>query len=143
MMFRNLVAWFRRKREARAAAVMFERKVIVDFNEEGISAAYPDGVTQAIAWSAVECLAIVTNDSGPWDTDVWWLIEGKETRCAYPQGATGDSAALEEYQRRFPGFSDIAVIEAMGSTSNARFVCWERSAQLQTYQAGEKPRPLA
>jgi hypothetical protein len=64
-MISSLVAWFRRKREERIAAVMFERQVIVCFDEEGISAAYPDGTIQAITWSAVERLAIETNDSGP------------------------------------------------------------------------------
>jgi hypothetical protein len=129
-MISSLVAWFRRKREERIAAVMFERQVIVCFDEEGISAAYPDGTIQAITWSAVERLAIETNDSGPWGADVWWLLEGKGTRCVYPQGATGDPEALAEYPKRFPGFSDTNVIEAMGCTSNARFVCWERSHAL-------------
>jgi hypothetical protein len=129
-MISSLAAWFRRKREERMAAVMFERQVIVRFNEEGISAAYPDGTSQAIAWSAVERPAIETNDSGPWGADVWWLLEGEGTRCAYPQGATGDPEALAEYPKRFSGFSDTKVIEAMGCTSNARFVCWERSHAL-------------
>jgi hypothetical protein len=122
----NLVAWFRRKREERAAAVMFERQVCVDFNDQGISATYPDGRTETIDWAAVERIAIETNDSGPWGADVWWLVEGERTRCAYPQGATGDPEALAEYPKRFPGFSDAKVIEAMGCTSIARFVCWER-----------------
>jgi hypothetical protein len=129
-MISTLVAWFRRKREERIAALIFERQVIVRFDQEGISAAYPDGTIQAIAWSAVERVAIETNDSGPWDADVWWVLEGERTRCAYPQGSTGDSEALAEYPNRFPEFSDTKVIEAMGCTSNARFVCWERGHAL-------------
>lgn len=113
------------------AAIMFERQVIVRLNEEGVSAAYPDGTIQAIAWSAVERIAIETNDSGPWGADVWWLLEGERGRCTYPQGATGDPEALAECQKRFPGFSDTKVIEAMGCTSNARFVCWERNHALK------------
>jgi hypothetical protein len=82
---------------------------------------------RSIAWSAVERVVIETNDSGPWGADVWWLLEGEGTRCVYPHGATGDPEVLEEYMARFAGFSDAKVIEAMGSTANARFVCWERS----------------
>lgn len=126
-MIKDLVAWFRRKYEKRAAAVMFEQQVIVRLSEQGISATYPNGTTQSIDWPDVRRVAIETNDSGPWGADVWWLVEGEHTRCAYPQGATGDPEALAEYPRRFPGFSHTKVIEAMGSTSNARFVCWERS----------------
>jgi hypothetical protein len=129
-MVRGLIRWFQRKREERAAAVMFERQVIVRFSEQAISAAYPDGTTQSIAWSDVLRIAIETNDSGPWGADVWWSLEGAAGRCAYPQGATGDPEALAEYPKRFRGFSDTKVIEAMGCTSNARFVCWGRSDAL-------------
>jgi hypothetical protein len=126
-MLNRIAAWFRRKREQRAAAVMLERQVVVHFDDTGILAAYPNGSLQIISWPEVECVAIETNDSGPWGTDVWWLIEGREKRCAYPGGATGEQEALAEYPKRFPGFRDLAVIEAMGCTSNARFVCWQRS----------------
>ena len=125
-MIGNLVAWFKRKLHERREAVMFERQVVVRFDESGIFSAYPDGQTQMIPWGEVECVAIETNDSGPWGADVWWLLEGGTSRCTYPQGATGDPEALAEYPKRFPGFSDAAVIKAMGCTSNARFVCWER-----------------
>jgi hypothetical protein len=60
------MARFRRKREERAAALMFERKVAVHFDEAGLSASYPDGSVQAILWPEVDCVAIETNDSGPW-----------------------------------------------------------------------------
>ena len=79
-----------------------------------------------IAWQDVDYVAIETNDSGPWGADVWWLLEGSNNRVSYPQGATGDSEMLEHFPIRFPGFSDATVIQAMGCTSNARFVCWQR-----------------
>lgn len=123
-MIKKLFDWFIRKRTARAEAVMFERHVIVRFDDNGISAAYPDGSVESVLWSDVDRIAIHTNDSGPWGADVWWLVEGKRGRCVYPQGATGDQEALAEYQKRFSGFDDAAVIAAMGCTSNARFVCW-------------------
>lgn len=98
----------------------------VDFNEQCISATYPDGRVESIAWTVVVRITIETNDRGPWDTDVWWIVEGERARCVYPLGATGDSEALAEYSKRFPVFDDMKVVEAMGCTSNARFVCWER-----------------
>lgn len=66
----NLFAWLRRKREARTAAARLERQVRVDFNEQCISATYPDGRVESIAWTAVVRITIETNDRGPWDTDV-------------------------------------------------------------------------
>lgn len=108
-------------------AVAFERQVVVTTDESGISAAYPNGKTESIAWAGVERITIETNDSGPWEADVWWLFEGAARRCAYPQGAIGDQETLSVLPQRFPGFSDAQVIEAMGCTSKARFVCWEKS----------------
>jgi hypothetical protein len=71
-------------------------------------------------------IATGTDDSGPWSADVWRLPEGADTRVAYPRGATGDEEMLKELPQRFLGFSDEAVIRAMGCTNNARFTCWER-----------------
>lgn len=129
-MIRRIVQWFRRRREERKAALLFEREIVVHTDDTGLSAGYPDGSKQEISWSEVACIAVETNDSGPWGADVWWLLEGETKRCAYPGGATGEQEALSEFPKHFPGFSDAAVIEAMGCTSNARFVCWERKNAL-------------
>jgi len=126
-MFQRLTAWLRRRRQERREALLFERKVIVSFDESGISAAFPEGPTEAIAWAEVQRVAIETNDSGPWGADFWWLLEGETRRCAYPQGATGELEAMATFPSKFPGFSQAAVIAANGSTSNARFLCWERA----------------
>jgi hypothetical protein len=86
----------------------------------------PDGVIERIALKDLKEVAIETNSSGPWGADVWWLLTGAtaDARCAYPGGATGEQSVLQWLQR-LPGFDDKAVIAAMGSTSNARFVCWQ------------------
>jgi hypothetical protein len=129
-MFERFSAWKRRRHEERRAALLPESQVVVSFDESGISAAYPDGVTQAIAWSEVERVAIETNDSGPWGADFWWLLEGETRRCAYPQGATGELEAMAAFPSRFPGFSHEAFGAANRCTSNARFLCWERGKAL-------------
>lgn len=124
-MFKHLAAWLRRRRQERREAWAFERKVIVSFDENGISAVFPEGRTEAIAWSEVQRVAIETNDSGPWGADFWWLLEGEAKRCTYPQGATGELEALTALPSKFPGFSHEAVVAANCCTSNARFLCWE------------------
>jgi hypothetical protein len=125
-MFSALVNWWKERQRARRAAVMFEREVVVVPDEQGVTVTAPSGESQRIEWSAVDCIAIETNDSGPWDADVWWVLEGAGMRIAYPQGATGDEAMLEGFPERFPDFSHEAVIRAMGCAENARFVCWQR-----------------
>jgi len=129
-MFERLTAWLHGRRQERREALLPERKIVVRFDENGISAAFPEGQTEAIAWSEVQRVAIETNDSGPWGADFWWLLEGEAKRCAYPQGATGELEAMAAFPSRFPGFSHEAVTAANCSTSNARFLCWERGKAL-------------
>jgi hypothetical protein len=47
--------------------------------------------------------------------------------CRSRQGATGDDQLLERLQA-LPGFDNNAVIAAMSSASNRRFLCRERTA---------------
>lgn len=70
---------------------------------------------------------IETNDSGPWGADVWWLMfdENDQLACAFPQGATGESDAIDFFMQ-LGGFDNEAMIAAMGSTDNAVFPVWRR-----------------
>jgi hypothetical protein len=81
-------------------------------------------------------VAIETNDSGPWGADFWWSIEGTDGRVAYPQGASGELEALTVFRKVLPGFDAAAVAQANRCTSNARFVCWERSGALNHDASG-------
>lgn len=125
-MFKAVATWWRAKREARRSALMPESKVLVTFDGALASAIFPSGETQSIAWKDVSCIAIETNDRGPLGADVWWLLEGTGGRVAYPQGATGGSEMLKHFSDRFPEFDHMHIIYAMGSTGDARFVCWQR-----------------
>jgi len=98
----------------------------VSIDNRAISCAYPDGTFQSVAWNDLTSVEIVTTDAGPWAADVFWVLEAGESRCVIPQGATGENAALSRLQT-LPGFNSEAVIDAMGSTSNQRFVCWRSS----------------
>jgi hypothetical protein len=125
--FSRIAKWIGEVRRQRKDAAVYERAVVVRTDEQGISAQYPDGTILSIRWDEVQCVAIETNDSGPWGADVWWLIEGNQSRCAYPGGANGDIDALKSMESRLTGFNDECVVQAMACTSNRRFVCWQRS----------------
>jgi hypothetical protein len=133
-MIKHFAEWWNRKRQERRQeridALLFERKIVVSFDNVRLSAVYPDGTTETIAWPEVQRIAIETNDSGPAGADFWWVFESDTKRCVFPKGATGEPEAVDVVSSRFPGFNDLAVIKAIGSTSNARFVCWERGNAL-------------
>jgi len=129
-MLERIRNWWARKRKEREHAALFERAVVVAFDEVGIAAAYPKGDVQKISWAEVEQVSVETNDSGPWGADVWWVLSGSGRKCTYPGGATGEQEALAEFPKRFSSFRHEEVIRAMGSTSNAQFICWQRGHAL-------------
>jgi hypothetical protein len=102
---------------------------VVSLSNAEITNSRPDGVIERLPVRDLREVAIETNTSGPWGADVWWLLTGTapDARCAYPGGATGEQTMLQWLQK-LPGFDEKAVINAMGCTSNARFVCWRAVA---------------
>ena len=125
-MFSRIFSWWKKRQKTRREALIFERRIHVSADFTGVSVRFPTGEQQAIGWDEVRCVAIETNDSGPWGADVWWLLEDSQSQVAYPQGATGDEEMLEQFPLRFAGFSHEVVIRAMRCMEDARFVCWEK-----------------
>jgi hypothetical protein len=86
----------------------------------------PNGAAEHMRFDDLRAVIIETNARGPFAPDVWWiLLAENETACIFPQGATGEDAVREKLFA-LPGFNMEAFIEAMSSTSNKRFLCWER-----------------
>jgi hypothetical protein len=104
-----------------------ESRFIVRLTDTEVACERPDGKTERVAWSDLQRVEVLTTSDGPMFPDVFWLLHGRDGGCAIPQGATGDKELLERLQT-LPGFDNGKVIEAMGSTSDRRFLCWQRAA---------------
>ena len=117
--------WLRQRRSNSAAA-----KERVEFDEQEIRRFLPDGKTESIRWDELHEIGIVTTDEGPWVDDVFWLFLNADSSkgCAASNDAVGFPALLERLQR-LPGFNDEAVVQAMGSTVNDRFVVWRHRVE--------------
>jgi len=85
----------------------------------------PGGKAEKVRWDDLREVAIVTTDGGPWRDDVLWVLEGDDGGCVVGSEAEGAAGLLPRLQQ-LPGFDNKAVIAAMGSADNARFVCWKR-----------------
>ena len=85
------------------------------------------GETETVRWDDLQEVGIVTTDEGPVKEDVFWILLGANGRCAVPGAAEGMKELLDRLQK-LPGFDNESVIRAMGSTENAKFVCWKRSS---------------
>ena len=109
----------------------------VAFDDQGVTRTFVDGRTESVRWDDLQMVLIVTTDEGPWSDDVFWMLVSADGKsgCAVPQGVEGSSELLERLQQ-LPGFDNEAVIQAMGSTENANFVCWRRDAPAPPPESG-------
>ena len=116
-----------RRRTGAPSGLDPESRFVVRVTDTDVACERPDGKTERVTWSDLQRVEVLTTSDGPMAPDVFWLLHGTDGGCAVPQGATGDSELLERLQR-LPGFDNATFIEAMGSTSERRFLCWQRAA---------------
>ena len=85
------------------------------------------GAERRIPVQALTSVVVATDDSGPWGDDVVFLLFAGEPEAAtiFPLEARGCQGFVE-YLSKLPGYNDKAMATAMGSTSVARFIVWER-----------------
>jgi len=102
------------------------RRHRVAFDDVGVTFAQANGTRQLVRWSELVEVGVLTTDEGPTVDDVHWvLIDQTGEGFAVPSESEGMKDLLARLQS-LPGFDNQAVIEAMGSSQNAKFVCWTR-----------------
>ena len=106
---------------------MPSHRYVVSFDDDCVTGRRPDGVVESVKWSDLQAVVIVTTDLGPYVDDVFWVLVGKEVGCIVPSEAEGIDLLLRRLQQ-LPRFDHEAVVAAMTSTQNARFLCWRGDA---------------
>jgi len=114
------------KSQPTASRLLPESSYVVRIDSHEIVCHRPDGSQESVMWNDLQKVEIITTDDGPFAPDVFWILHGTECGCVIPQGAVSGSELLEKLQS-LPGFDSGVFLEAMGSTSNAVFVCWVKS----------------
>ena len=113
-----LLAWQLRRRE--------EDLQITDW---GVRRILPAGKSEAIAWSDLREVWILTTDAGPLGDDLYFaLVAGAGTGVAVPNELAVRTDLLAHLQK-LPGFDNQRVVEAMGATTHARYLLWQANAQ--------------
>lgn len=106
-----------------------ECRFVVRVSDAEVVCERPDGRVERVGWDELQKVEVLTTSAGPFTADVFWGLIGTDGGCCIPQGATGEKELLQRLQA-LPGFDNSAFIEAMGSTSEARFLCWQRETQV-------------
>jgi hypothetical protein len=134
---RSLSSWMASRADAKVLAMPAdaprarldpESRFVVQMTEFDVSCHRPDGIVERVRWDDLQRINILTNGDGPFAPDCFWLLIGLgSTGCCIPHGATGDTELLARMQQ-LPGFNNQIFMEAMGSTQEAIFTCWEKAA---------------
>ncbi|HEV3002616.1 MAG TPA: hypothetical protein VGW75_17905 [Solirubrobacteraceae bacterium] len=98
----------------------------VEVDERGVRLVRPDGTTESVTWEALAEVRVMTTSQGPFADDVFFVLDGGDHGCVVPQGLMPDELLIR--LQSLPGFDNAKLIEAMGSTADAEFVCWRRPA---------------
>jgi hypothetical protein len=113
------MTWFSRLRRR-------QEKLAMVLDEQRVTLTGPEG-EHFLEWADLESVEIVTTDQGPLVDDVFWALRGGHgDPVVIPSETPGCDQLLARLQR-LPGFDNSALIEAMGNTSNARFVLWGKT----------------
>jgi hypothetical protein len=122
-----MFGWFKSKRKPTPKALDPESRWVVSDESDSIRVRDDKGQEKSVLKAGLCGVIIETNDSGPWGADVWWLLFGDDDKlaCSYPQGSTGEDAALN-FLSSLPGFDHGSMIKAMSSTGNATFPVWRK-----------------
>jgi hypothetical protein len=86
----------------------------------------PKEIVHEVRLDLIKGISIQTTDSGPWDSDVIWLISTEDAIIKFPMGAQGESDILNEFQK-MDGFDNKQLINAMGSAENNIFILLDKS----------------
>ena len=108
------------------AGSTIKRSETVQFDDTKVTRTMRNGKQETIQWSELKEVAIITTDEGPFVDDVFWVLSGANTGSLVPSEADGAKDLLV-YLLKLPGFNSDAFTQAMGSTENAKFVCWSKN----------------
>ncbi|GGA06964.1 hypothetical protein [Neptunicoccus cionae] len=98
---------------------------VVEVKEREVGYLAPDGGAY-VSLDNLTRLEIVTNDKGPAQDDVFWVLTHLGGEPLYiPASAQGSDLLFDAFAA-LKGVNFEEAVRAMGSTENARFVIWEK-----------------
>lgn len=128
----NLMSWLAR----RMPNIPLHHVNHVTADDGGIHCKRVNGTREDVQWNDINRVLIRTTDRGPFDDDVFFVIETRTTTLVIPQPANGSHALLARLQQ-LDGFNNEAVIESMSCCENKEFVCWHNSQNKQLSVDGQ------
>jgi uncharacterized membrane protein len=106
------------------ALQLARRKQTLQITDEGVRRILPGGKSEAIAWSELAEIWILTTDAGPMADDLYFGLVGHSGNGVAVPRALAVQHDLLAHLQKLPGFDNAMVVTAMGSTVHQRFLVW-------------------
>lgn len=103
------------------------RVAAVHCHDDLLGLRWAGGASESVNFDDIQRVAVRTTNQGPFDEDVFFMLEANNNTFLIPQGAEGTTQLLERLQQ-LPGFDNEALINSMCCMDNKVFLCWERLA---------------
>jgi hypothetical protein len=97
----------------------------VSVDDDRILYVLPDDTEVAIPWKELDAVFLQTTDKGPFEDDLFWVLETAGARHRIPSETDGVPELMQALQA-LPGFDNEAVIDASTSLEPRVFECWRR-----------------
>jgi hypothetical protein len=95
----------------------------VEIEPNGFACSWNSRPSIHVDWDAIHRVIVRTTNAGPFDEDVFVVIESSVGTFIIPQSAAGTDNLLSRLQA-LPGFDNETFIQSMSSAENNDFVCW-------------------
>lgn len=104
----------------------YKSPFVVTFDGKEVRSSHPKRSYGSVLISQIVEVGVLTTDEGPIAPDVWiMLLDDDGLTCTFPSDAEGSKPVID-LLLTFEGFDHRTFIEAIGSTSNAKFVVWQK-----------------
>ncbi len=98
----------------------------VKYEDHQLFCTYPDQTFRVIAWNDLISVEMETNDKGPLEPDVFWILKDSKSTCKFPNGAVGEKLVSEKLFSLTNFNHKLYVEEAALSTQNRTFLLWTK-----------------
>ena len=98
---------------------------LVECDDEAVRCRWPEDEVETMRWADLQAVWIVTTDRGPWEDDLFFVLEGTEGECTVSSEAPGVPGLIERLTQ-LPGLDEETYFQAFSSSENGRFLIWRR-----------------
>ena len=111
----------------------------LDISPWGVRRHDSTGLHEAVSWSDLSEVAMVTTAESPDAEDVYLILRGRNhTRLVVPHSLAVESGILSELHLRLTEFDSQAFIDALSSTVDRVFVLWRAPTPVSPLRTGTR-----